>query len=96
MLIIKNIHYSNGILNSYQNEYNSTKITRQWQPQNECNLVFQAHNHSETNIIADITHNTVGFMADSGMFAMVRGHGISAFPNTILIMTEFSSGEESR
>jgi hypothetical protein len=34
-------------------------------------------------------------MADSGMFAMVRGHGISAFPNTILIMTEFSSGEES-
>jgi hypothetical protein len=38
----------------------------------------------------------VGFMADSGMFAMVRGHGISAFPNTILIMTEFSSGEESR
>ena len=38
----------------------------------------------------------VGFMADSGMFAMVRGHGISAFPNMILIMTEFSSGEESR
>jgi hypothetical protein len=28
-------------------------------------------------------------MADSGMFAMVRGHGISAFPNTILIKTEF-------
>ena len=23
-------------------------------------------------------------MADSGMFAMVRGHGISAFPSTIL------------
>jgi hypothetical protein len=38
---------------------------------------------------------TVGFMADSGMFVMVCGHGISAFPNTILIMTEFSSGEES-
>ena len=35
------------------------------------------------------------FMADSGMFAMVRGHGISAFPNTILIKMEFSSGEES-
>jgi hypothetical protein len=27
----------------------------------------------------------VGFMRGSGMFAMVRGHGISAFPNTILI-----------
>jgi hypothetical protein len=37
----------------------------------------------------------VGFMADSGMFAMVRRHGISAFPNTILIKTEFSSGGES-
>ncbi len=35
-------------------------------------------------------------MADSGMFAMVRGHGISAFPNTILILTEFSSGGENR
>ena len=34
------------------------------------------------------------FMADSGMFAMVRGHGISAFPNTVLIRTEFSSGGE--
>ena len=32
---------------------------------------------------------TVGFMADSGMFVMVCGHGISAFPNRILIKTEF-------
>ena len=30
----------------------------------------------------------VGFMADSGMFAMVCGHGISAFPNAILIKTK--------
>ena len=34
------------------------------------------------------TKECVGFMADSGMFAMVRGHGISAFPNTILNKTE--------
>ena len=37
----------------------------------------------------------VGFMADSGMFAMVSGHGISAFPNTILIKTVSSGGESS-
>ena len=42
------------------------------------------------------TKECVGFMADSGMFAMVRGYGISAFHNTILIKTEFSSGGESR
>jgi len=40
----------------------------------------------------DVLEECVGFMADSGMFAMVRGHVISAFPNTILIKTEFSSG----
>jgi len=48
--------------------------------------------YNQSNLLIII----VGFMADSGMFAMVCGHGISAFPNTILIMTEFSSGEESR
>ena len=37
----------------------------------------------------------VGFMADSGMFAMVRGHGISAFPNTVLIKTEFPQAGEA-
>jgi hypothetical protein len=31
----------------------------------------------------------VGFMADSGLFAVVHGHGISAFPSTILNKTEF-------
>ena len=35
------------------------------------------------------TKECVGFMADSGMFAMVRGHGISAFPSTILINRVF-------
>ena len=35
------------------------------------------------------------FYGDSGMFAMVRGHGISAFPNTILIKTVSSGGESS-
>ena len=34
------------------------------------------------------------FMADSGMFVMVCRHGISAFPNTVLIKTEFFSGGE--
>jgi hypothetical protein len=29
------------------------------------------------------TKECVGFMADSGLFVMVREHRISAFPNTV-------------
>ena len=55
MLIITNIHYST--------EYNSTNITSQWQPQNENNSVFQAHNYIEDDEIAHINNTTLDIIS---------------------------------
>jgi hypothetical protein len=65
MPVITNIHcgtdteYNGFFLNEYQNEYNSTEIVNQWQQKNESISGSQAHNHSETDIIADITRNGI-------------------------------------